>query len=697
MEERIEIYGSSIKLPLIEDESAAINYGLPKKEQKWKRKPLPDYFDTVEVSKNKDVLLTPIQQKYASNEIKRCKEGVHIWIGGTSRYLTKRYYFYLQYYTLEDGNAPDFREADRLYYLFFEYWFLVLWCLGIIRTKKRRQGASSQSCSNILYEAIFFKNSNCGLISKTEEDSKETFTQMITSAYRQLPIFLKPKQVNKEDSVTELVFAHKSEASKGGIVATIRNDEGHNSKISYKAPVLNAYDRGRLSYGLIDEGGKYPIKTPVSRLLAIISKTLVKGVKRVGWVDLPSTVNELSKGGGAEYKKVWDYANQFKRKPTVNRLVRFFQPAWEAYEGFIDEFGDSVINAPTEEQYEYLVKMWVRYNDDGELVSELSEEDIRLGAKQYILIKRRNGLDGIDLEEEIRMNPCTEDEAFLSVVSDCVFNSLKLSKRRKELDENPIKTIRDVWFYPHFDADGKRTVKWRDITENEKSFHWKFSWLPSDSEANKVKYDGKLRKPANTHDGVITVDSYSNSQGGRKYGSKACGWAGRKGNILDPQNTNKAIGCIYGRPQVKDTLHEQIMLAAEYLGYEVFYEHTADDYEGYFRDRGRQGYLGIYPLSLIDPNKREDADRHKGTPITPFSLTVQLDKGISYVEYHSDQLDWVELIDNMLIFEADDRTSYDMVVAWLILIACLSDSGTQIPRRKQPLIQTFGSPNLAVA
>jgi hypothetical protein len=146
----------------------------------------------------------------------------------------------------------------------------------------------------------------------------------------------------------------KSRSSRG------KEEEGHNSKINYKAPVLNAYDRGRMSYVLGDEFGKLPQDVPASRLLSIIKKTLVKGVKRVGWIDLPSTVNEMTQGGGAEYKLIWDGADQFKRPQTVNRVVRFFQPAYEAYEGFIDEFGDSVINEPTEEQYNYLVDKWVQ-------------------------------------------------------------------------------------------------------------------------------------------------------------------------------------------------------------------------------------------------------------------------------------------------------------------------------------------------
>lgn len=357
----------------------------------------------------------------------------------------------------------------------------------------------------------------------------------------------------------------------------------------------------------------------------------------------------------------------------------------------------SVIDAPTPEQYEYLVKKWVvKDPNTGETVSEISEEDIALGAKAYIA-SRRVGLTGDLLEEEIRMNPCTVQEMFEAANTDCAFNSYKINVRKKELEENPIKSTRKIWYYPHFDENGIRSVRWRDITDAEKNFHWRVNWVAPEDKANKFRMDGRQRVPDNTGDGCITVDSYSNSQGGRKYGSKACAWLGRRYNILDPENTGRAVAVLYGRPSVKDTLHDQVMLAAEYHGYKVWYEHTADDYEGYFRERGRAAYLGLYPMSLIDPNKRENAERYKGTPITPFSLTAQLDKGISYVENHCEMIDWVELLENMLIFDPYDRTSYDMVVAWLMLIACLQDLGDHQQKRKEPLIKTYPTPKLSAA
>ena len=684
MQNTIEIYGATIKLPDTPQLEEISGHNLPRKEQMWRREELPKYFEKVEYNRNNDIILTDEQEKYAREEVRRCRSGHWFMSNGNPTYITGKNYFYLQWFKLEDDIYPEYRSNDRRYFLFLDHWEGKKFCLGIVRTKKRREGASSQACSNLIYEAIFYKNSNCGLISKTKDDSKDTFRDMVTFAYRQLPVFLKPKQVNKEDSVTELVFAHKSQSNKGATASTIENDGGHQSKINYRAPVLNAYDRGRLSRLLLDEGAKYPKETPTSQLLGIITKTMVKGVQRVGFLEAPSTVNEMTKSGGAEFYEIWKKADQFKELPTPNRLVRYFSPAYEGYPGFIDQYGDSVIGEPTKEQYEYLVSKWVeRDADTGDLISELSEEDIRLGAKYYVSIKRREGLDGIGLEEEIRMNPCNEDEAFLSAVSDCAFNSINIKKRQKELEENPI-FKRKVIFYRKLD----QTVAFRDANENEK-FCWNITQFPKNGQDNKSYYDLNTKKPSRIRDGVIAVDSYSNTQGGRKYGSKASAWIGRRFDINEPFSTGKAIGHLFGRPKEKDDLHNQILLAAEYYGYQVFYEHTADDYLTFFRNRSRVGYLGTYPMSLIDPAKRKDADKFKGVPITPFSLTKQLDNGIAYFEHHCDLIDFEEVLENALIFDPYNRTAYDCVVAFLILISCLMDIPQQPTQRKSPLVKFY--------
>ncbi|MES2382392.1 MAG: hypothetical protein V4538_15200 [Bacteroidota bacterium] len=678
----IDIFGSLIRIDNTPKEIEDWGTDNPK-EQYWRRKELPDFFDEVEYDKDGVALLTPEQAAYSAIEVERCRKGFSFYNNGIVTYITGKNYFYLQWWKLEDDIYPDYRDADRRYFLFLNYWEAILWCIFIVRGKKRREGASSQACSNLMYECIFYKSSNCGLVSKEEKDSRETFLEMVSFGYQQLPPFLKPRQLNRADSVTEFIFAGKAEKGENS------GKKGNKSKINYRTPKENAYDRGRMSRVLGDEGGKWPIDIKFSKFISKVSKTLIKGAKRVGFMECPSTVNEMTKGGGAEYKKVWDGCDQFISggKKTPLRGVTYFTPSYDNYEGFIDKYGMSVMDAPDEETYDFLVKKWVVKDQyTGETISEISEEDIKLGAKVYIA-SRRVGLTGDLLEEEIRQNPTTVQEMFEAANIGCTFNSYNINQRKRELEENQVYKRKILYT---LDEETQK-VKWRDITPNEKNFYWEITWgLDGKITDNKWVLNGNGQKsPGRSEDGAISVDSYSNSQGGRKYGSKACALIGRRSDLLDPENTGKPIGMLYGRPAEKDILHYQVMLAGIWFGYPIWYEHTADDYWGYFKDRGRLGYLGKYPKSLIDPTKRETQEQHKGTPITPFSLTKQLDYGISFFENHCDKIDWVEILDNALIFDPYDRTKFDIIVSFLILISVLMERPIIPPPKTIPLIPVF--------
>jgi len=685
MAEKVEIYGTTITIPETPKDSGGLNYGLPRNEQVWKRKPLPDFFDKVEINKQGDLILTLQQEIYAAEEVKRCKQGVWMWIGERLRYIPKRYYFYLQYYTLEDGTAPDFREADRLYYIFFEYWFTILWCLGLIRIKKRRQGASSQSCSNILYEAIFFKNSNCGLLSKTKDDSKATFTEMVTAAYRLLPVFLKPKQVNKEDSVTELVFAHKSEVVKAGTAVGAKENEGHNSKINYKAPVLNAYDRGRMSYVLGDEFGKLPEDVPASKLLAIISKTLVKGVKRVGWIDMPSTVNEMTKGGGAEYEKIWKNAKKIEGKLTINRIVRFFQPAYEAYEGFIDQFGDSVIGEPTHEQYQYLVDKWVRYDENGTQISELNEEDIKLGAKQYVLVKRREDLVGEDLEEETRMNPCTEDEAFMYAGVGCEFNAANIKAQIKNEEICP-----SYWRQSRLVLK-KETVKSimpnaKDVVKRSIGFmdDEKGGWfiLEQPNEPNKFLDRGGYLEPNNKHLYQIGVDTTQDRIA--VAGSNPAITVFKKSCIVNGEETGMYPVALWISPTRLDIhFDEEVLKACMWYGCKANYEiDRRTDFYRYFCDQKCQEFLTWTPKILMNPLKPTKKPEYGSRSGDPFQLAQMLQISKWYIdgdnneEYngHVHRIKHIGMLQQALKYDHLDRTKSDLFVSLqMALVACFGE------------------------
>jgi len=671
----VDIYGSLITLP--ETQSYVEYWGTDNpKLQKWQRRDLPDFFNDIRKDDEGNALLDTRQSEYAKEEVRRCKEGFCFMNNGVLTYITGKHYFYLQWWKLEDDIYPDYRDADRRYFLFLNYWECVLWCLGVFRGKKRREGASSQATANLIYECIFYTNSNCGLVSKTQIDSRDTFTDMAAFGYQQLPIFLKPRQLNREGSVTELVFSAKIDKKN-------TDSKGLRSKINYRAPVLNAYDRGRMSRILADEGGKWPLDVPFSKFVAIVSKTLVKGAKRVGFMEAPSTVNEMTKGGGGQFKLAWDGANQFKTggKKTPNRFVTYFTEAFDNYEGFIDEFGMSVIDEPTPEQYDFLVKKWVVKDPiTGDTVSEISEEDIKKGARVYVL-SRRAGLTGELLEEEIRMNPTTVQEMFEAANTGCAFNSYNINQQKHHLEDN-IPPLRQGMFYKKDD----QTVSWRD----DKNGYWKVLAFPPKMNENKYKHEVKFHKPMRTGDGVISIDSYSNSQGG-KYGSLAGAYIIRKFDILDPENTGMPIAQFYGRPPEKVNLHHQIMLACEFYGYAACFELASDDYYTYFKERGRLNYLMRFPISSVDPIKRvkDNYDRFYGYPTTPFALTKALDAGISYIENSCHKIYFIELLNQMLLFDPNDRTKSDLVVAFLNGLVCAAEPSLTPKKMNTPLIKFY--------
>jgi hypothetical protein len=692
MGEIIRVYHTDITLPDKPDDSEIEDWGEQKENQYWRRKSLPHFFKSLTRDDDGNVELTPQQENYCNQELYRIKHGFWFFLNGVATYITGRHYYYLQYWTLENRKHPEYRDTSRRYYLYLEHWFNVYWCRGVIRGKGRRSGASSESSSNEVCHVTTTKNARGGHVSKTSVDARKMFIYRMQFGFRHLPFFLQPTLANDKDSKSELVFnvplAKTKKTKKAQLIDEV---EGLNSILDYQSTATNSYDSERLTWAFIDEGGKWPADIPFDQFVSILLETLTEGSDRVGFSELPSTVNEMSKKGGAAFKRVWDDADWVKmetigdevdeeidreEEATANTLVRYYCPSYDGLAGFIGKYGESIIEAPTEEQAKYLIEKYGEKKFNGQL---------KYGAKAF-LEKKRSKLKGAALEEEIRKYSFNEVEMFMAANTECVFNMQNIVKREGDLKESKI-FKRSVLFFRDF----SQKVQWRDINENEKSFHWKITWgLQNDFPANKSSMDGKLQRPGRVQDGAITVDSYSNSQGGRKYGSKASAWIGRKHDINDPLNTGKAIGHLYGRPQVKDTLHDQVMLAAEYFGYTVWYEHTADDYEGYFRERGKAGYLGKYPLSLIDPTKRENAERHKGTPITPFSLTRQLDNGIAYFEYHCDKIDFEEVLSTAKVFDPYDRTAYDCIVSFLMLISVLIEPTYKTSPPKDPLIQMYG-------
>jgi len=637
-----------------------------KSEQYWERIPLPTWYSSVmkkwddyEKKRKEDDpdFYDDKLEEFKQQEWDRRLNGFWFMNNGSPVYITGSHYLYMQWWSIDIGY-PKFRFPDLEYFYFLQYCIEDNNCMGMLEITKRRFGKTFRGGLFVSEYVTRTKMTNGTLQSKTGQDAKKVFSKAIVNPFRKLPKFFRPEYdmslgVNPK---TEMRFQKTNVRGKKADGNIDKDELG--SIIDWHSADPLAQDGMKVHRGFQDEWAK-TTECDIYERHEVMRYCIVDDEGNIiGKLLYSSTVEKLDSeklGVQDGAKKLWDDSNHLKKGDngrTSSGLYRFFMSAKKAKN--FNVFG---------------------YADEEKTLKEI------LGDRETV----KNNLRS--LSARIRKEPLTIDEAFLTDQDTCIFNILNISNREKQLKENPIYK-RCVIFYRELD----QKVKWRDVKEIEGGFYWRITSFPPSGQENKYTYINNVRKPARTDDGAITVDGYSNSQGG-KFGSKASAWIGRKFNILDPNNTGKATGHLYGRPSVKETLHEQVMMAAEYFGYTVWYEHNSDDYLSYFRERGKIGYLGTYPLSTIDPTKRANADRYRGFPTTPFSLTKQVDTGIAYFESYCDNIDFEELLEDAKLFDPNNRTEFDTTVSFLMLLVCLMERAVEPVKIKHPLIKVWENEN----
>lgn len=634
-----------------------------KEEQYWERPPLPSWYKDVmkawdEYDKKKkdddpefyDERLEDFKQQ----EWDRRLNGFWYRNNGDAVYLTGTNYVYLVWWMIDIGH-PKFRIPDMEYFYFLQYCIDDPLCMGMVEVTKRRFGKSFRAGLFVTEYTSRTKMAFGGIQSKTGKDASKFFSKTVVNPFRRLPKFFRPEYdmslgVNPK---SEMRFQKTNVRGRKAEAAVDKDELG--GGIDHQPSDKVAYDGQKIHRYVADESGK-TVEVDVYERHEVIRYCLLDDEgKIIGKALYTTTVEKIDSdkdGVQDAFKLLWNESNQLAKREngmTASGLYRFFMTAKRTKN--FDLYG---------------------YPDEEKTERGILQE--REGVKHNTRA----------LFARTRKEPLTIEEAFSIDADTCIFNTLNIANQKRNLEKNPVHK-RSIWFYRD---ENTQKVKWRDTQDKERDFCWRVTpdFPLNDNDANKFDWENGQRKPANTELGAIGVDGYSNTQGGQKWGSRASGWFG-----LRPRDgkRKRMVGWIYGRPNEKSTLHEQIMLAAEYLGVMAFFEHNSDDYYPYFKDRGRLNYLGLYPLILIDPIKAESTERHRGVPTTPYSLTKQTDLGISYFENDCDQIDYVELLEDAETFDPNDRTKSDTTVSFLITNAVLSEQIVKPKPKKTPLVRVY--------
>jgi hypothetical protein len=633
------------------------------KHQYWERIKPPVWYDEVMKEwdnyekKRKDDQPDFYNEKleeFKKQEWDRRLNGFWFMNNGKPAYITGLHYLYLQWWNIDIGR-PKFRIPDLEKSYFLEYCIQDPLSMGMVEVTKRRFGKSFFAGIFLMEYVTRTKMTFGGIQSKTGKDAQKFFSKTVVNPFRRLPRFFRPEYDMSLGVNPRTVVRFQKTNVRGKKSEESIDKEELGSEVDWQSADETAYDGQKIHRYVSDECGK-TVEANVYDRHEVVRYCLKddEGVI-IGKALYTTTVEKLDtdKNGIQDaFKLLWDESDQNNRQEngeTSSGLYRFFMSAKKTRN--FDLYG---------------------YPDEEKTLKAIMAE--RDAAKN----------NPRALSARIRKEPLTIEEAFSTDADDCIFNVLNIAKREQELNESPV-LKRKVLFYRDID----QKVKWRESKDED--FHWKITQFPPQGQDNKYTYEQKTKKPGRVNDGAIAIDGYSNTQGG-KFGSKASAWIGRRYNFLDPNNTGKAIGWLWGRPSEKETLYEQVLLASEYYGYTAHFEHNFDDYLTYFRDRGRLGYLGIYPKSVIDPAKFSTTERHRGFPTTPFSLTKQTDSGIMYFENYCHLIDYIELLTDAKKFDPNNRNDYDITVSFLMLVVLLLEPIKE-KKKIEPFVKSY-LPNL---
>ena len=639
-----QVYGITYKTPEIPAKSKI--HSVKSGVQKFRRIEIPDMFNDLEFDDDGAPVYNDEQVDFITKEFERIYDGYWFMNGEDPKptYITGLHYFYLNYWTLEDGNFPDYRDVDRRYFYYQEHCEKLPQCFGIIRIKKRREGATSQATAYLVWKSITQKKSFCGIISKTGKDASDAFVYMVMNGYRNLPVFFKPR-AEDEETKTELVFKKKKDKrkSKTREKGQIFDDDiGLESKINFKNTALNSYDSGRTTALLMDEAGKWPKDVPVNQYWPIVKKTMMRGAIKVGFCLIPSTAND-AKSGGEPYKALFDGSMHMEEPYTATGLYGYFCPAYDGYEGFIDEYGMSIIDAPTESQKKYIQE---RYG-----------MKIESGAKDYLISQRKIIKDKKALSEEIRMNPFDENEAFMIDQKKCYFNAEKIYNQIDFLKEEKVALRRVRLFWKT-----ENTVDWADDPQGP----WLVYKIPPKEEQMKFSETDGNMSPGNAHKFVSGIDPFKSSVISGK-GSMGVCYVFERLDPSDPSNTCLPIAEYIDRPRLKSMFHDEMLKGAVLWGYKACYENdVGDDFVDYFMNKGFKQYLMRTPESAIDRNRRKTVQKYGVTSGDAFAMSRQLDTCIAYIENHCEKIVFPDLLEELLQYDHENRTPYDRTVAFMI-------------------------------
>jgi hypothetical protein len=665
------VQGLNIALPKTPDE--CLQRHKQKEKQYWERTEIPKSLSKIQSIFQWNEMSSEFKDRwvdYVEEEFDRREQGYWFMSNGTPTYITGAHYMYLQWTSIDVGY-PDFREANRLLYIFWEACKADKRCFGMIYLKIRRSGFSFMSSSECVNTGTLAKDARVGILSKTGSDAKKMFTDKVVPINSRLPFFFKPIMDGMDKPKTELAFRiPASKITKKNMYNTTADElYGLDTTIDWKNTDDNSYDGEKLLLLVHDESGKWIKPNNILNNWRVTKTCLRLGSKIIGKCMMGSTSNALDKGGD-NFKNLYNNSNVLLRNAngqTKSGMYSLFIPMEWNMEGFIDRYGMPVFKTPE------LPKPGI----DGEMIHQ--------GAIDYW----ENEVDSLKkdpdaLNEFYRQFPRTESHAFRDESKQSIFN---LTKIYQQIDYND-SLIMDhhltrgdlIW------KNGIKDSKVEFSPNNRGRFY--VSWTPSKQLQNRVEVINGQKSPANKHIGAFGCDSYDISG--------TVGGGGSNGALhgltmfnMDDAPSNEFFLEYIARPQTAEMFFEDVLKACVFYGMPILIENNKPRLLYHFKNRGYRKFCMNRPDKVYNklsktekelggiPNSSEAVKQAHASAIESY---IDANIGMKENNEMGDCI-FVRTLEDWAKFDISNRTKFDASISsGLAIMAC--QKHLYIPEKK---------------
>jgi len=598
---------------------------------------------------------------YIDTEFTRREEG--FWFVNNKKpiYITGSHYNYLQWSKIDIGK-PDFRESNRLFFIFWEACKADHRSYGMCYLKNRRSGFSFMSSAETVNLATLSSDSRFGILSKTGPDAKKMFTDKVVPISVNYPFFFKPIQDGMDRPKTELAYrvpASKFTRKKLDSNNKVEEITGLDTTIDWKNTGDNSYDGEKLSLLVHDESGKWEKPTNILNNWRVTKTCLRLGSRVIGKCMMGSTSNSLDKGG-ENFKKLYENSDVSKRNAngqTASGLYGLFIPMEWNYEGYIDEYGYPVFETPEDK------------------VLDTFGNQIQMGVIDYWQNEvegLKNDQDG--LNEFYRQFPRTVEHAFRDEAKNSLFN---LTRIYQQIDYNQDLRNTNILSKGNFQwENGIKDTRVIFLPSNNGRFL--ISWVPPINLQNRVILKNGVKYPGNEHVGAFGCDSYDISGTVSGVGSNGSLHGLTKFSMEEAPANHFFLEYI-SRPQTAEIFFEDILMAIIFYGMPILCENNKPRLLYHIKRRGYRGYSMNRPdrvwnnLSQTEkeiggiPNSSEDIKQaHAAAIETYIDECVGVIGDDQYGDMYFDRTlnDWAR-------FDINNRTKFDASISsGLAVMAC---------------------------